>query len=131
MMAPSSSPPTWPACHSSAVRPIGKGDASPDLVASPLGVSNRVLMTAHVDSPTGRRLLTVDEVADRLNCSPWTVRRLVRRGLLDVVVIGGLHRFRPRDIDQIEQDGAPINNERPASPPSARPKRAAPRHASG
>lgn len=38
-------------------------------------------------------LLSIDELAKRLNCHPGTVRRLAKLGRLPVLRIGTLYRF--------------------------------------
>ena len=38
-------------------------------------------------------LLSIDELAKRLNCHPSTVRRLTRLGRLPAVRIGSLYRY--------------------------------------
>jgi excisionase family DNA binding protein len=54
-------------------------------------------------------LLRIDQVAERLAISKMTVRRLVERGELRQVRIGGSIRFRPQDvralIDREDDDG--------------------------
>jgi excisionase family DNA binding protein len=57
-------------------------------------------------SPTnGAHLLKFSQVAERLNCSDSTVRRLVKSGVLPTVCIGPTksssgQRFRPEDIER-------------------------------
>ncbi len=46
-----------------------------------------------------KRLLTLDDVCDRLQVSDATIRRLVRDGELKVVRIGRAVRVRPEDLD--------------------------------
>ena len=46
-------------------------------------------------------LLTVKQVARRLNLSQRTVRRLIATGVLPVVRIGRLVRIRPMDLEAI------------------------------
>jgi excisionase family DNA binding protein len=46
-------------------------------------------------------LLSIDGVAERLNCSPRTVMRLADRGELSRVRIGKLVRFRPEQIEAL------------------------------
>jgi excisionase family DNA binding protein len=55
--------------------------------------------TAYVSE--GTSLLSIDSVAERLNCSPRTVMRLADRGELSRVRIGKLVRFRPEQIDAL------------------------------
>jgi len=64
----------------------------------------------------GTSLLSIDSVAERLNCSPRTVMRLADRGELSRVRIGTLVRFRPEQIDALiakssEDDTTPPANE--------------------
>ena len=77
-------------------------------------------MQGHRIDGGGRRLLRITEVADQLACHPNTVRRMVARGTMPVVIIGGLHRFRPQEVDEIVRAGAPLNAERPVAKPGAR-----------
>lgn len=51
-----------------------------------------------------KRLLTLDDVCDRLQVSDATIRRLVRDGDLKVVRIGRAVRVRPEDLDAFIQD---------------------------
>jgi excisionase family DNA binding protein len=53
----------------------------------------------HYDAPPTERLLTVNEIADRLAISRDTVYRLVRSGDLHTVRVGERLRFRPPEID--------------------------------
>lgn len=46
----------------------------------------------------GGRLLTLADVADELGCSPTTVKRRVREGLMPVYVDGHLVRVREDDL---------------------------------
>lgn len=52
-------------------------------------------------APPGRHLalLSVHQVAERLDVKPETVRELYRKGQLAVVKVGRLVRFRPEDVD--------------------------------
>lgn len=43
-------------------------------------------------------VLTVDEVADHLKISPWTVRRMISRGELRAVRYGRTIRIDPKDL---------------------------------
>lgn len=45
-------------------------------------------------------LLTVEQAAERLNCSTYTVRRLISRGQLRAVRAGRLIRIKPRDLER-------------------------------
>jgi excisionase family DNA binding protein len=51
-----------------------------------------------------KRLLTLDDVCDRLQVSDATIRRLVRDGDLKVVRIGRAVRVRPEDLDAFIED---------------------------
>lgn len=44
--------------------------------------------------------LTRQQVADRLNVSIWTVRRLIADGALRAFKIRGQYRIDPRDLDK-------------------------------
>ena len=46
-----------------------------------------------------RKLLTVDQLAEKLAVNPLTVRRMVQRGQLTAVRIGRAVRFDPVDVD--------------------------------
>lgn len=46
------------------------------------------------------QLLTIEQTATRLNCSPWTIRRLIARGELRASRIGRLIRIRPVDVER-------------------------------
>ena len=52
------------------------------------------------DRDDGQRLLTVDQVADRWQVSPRTVRRLIKNGRLEVEKISRSVRIRPEVADQ-------------------------------
>lgn len=45
-------------------------------------------------------LIRTDDVARKLGCSTWTVRRLVERHELPVVRVGRLVRFQPSAVDR-------------------------------
>lgn len=45
-------------------------------------------------APPGERWLTVDEMADHMQLTPNTVRRLARNGTLPAVKVGRQFRFR-------------------------------------
>lgn len=47
-----------------------------------------------MDSAHEQRWLTIDEVADRLRCSPRTVQRLIARGAFDPVMRPSKHSVR-------------------------------------
>jgi excisionase family DNA binding protein len=46
-----------------------------------------------------RKLLTVDQLAERLSVKPLTIRRMVNRGQLVAVRIGRAVRFEPAAVD--------------------------------
>lgn len=50
-------------------------------------------------------LLTQAQVARLLNCSRWSVKRLVQDGLLKPVKLRGLTRYRRVDIEQLAAGG--------------------------
>jgi len=56
--------------------------------------------------PTSPRLLTVDEVAERLTISPATVYRLIAARELHKIRIGGSTRFREADVEALIERGA-------------------------
>ncbi len=53
------------------------------------------------------QLLTVQEVAELLQVDDSNVRRMVRRGDLKAVRIGGLWRIRPAVVRQLAGEEAP------------------------
>jgi excisionase family DNA binding protein len=72
-------------------------EAVPDLTAEKLA-SLLAKRDPDVAEATAK-LLTYDDVAEILNCSPATVRRMVKRGVLKpVMVTEDTPRFRPSDI---------------------------------
>lgn len=46
------------------------------------------------------QLLTLEQVAERLNCSIYTARRMVSRGELKAVRVGRLIRIKPSDLER-------------------------------
>jgi len=62
-------------------------------------------------------LFTIGDVATALAVSRSTVRRMVKRGDLQPIHIGGLTRFRPADLEALIERYSP-NDERPAHPPA-------------
>ncbi len=58
------------------------------------------LELANLGAPVAGALLTVDDVAARLDVKPASVRELYRKGQLPVVNVGRLVRFRPEDVDR-------------------------------
>jgi len=59
-------------------------------------------------------LLTLGDVCAALAVSRSTARRMVKRGDLQPIRIGGLTRFRPADLEALIERYAPSNVERPA-----------------
>lgn len=53
----------------------------------------------HETQQLTRPLLSLRQTARWLGVSPWTVRRLVDRGELEMIVIGGQLRFAPEAIE--------------------------------
>lgn len=51
------------------------------------------------DRETDRGMLTVKQVALKLNCSQRTVRRMIDRGELEANPVGRLIRIRPEVVD--------------------------------
>jgi excisionase family DNA binding protein len=56
------------------------------------------------------RLLTPDEVCERLSVTPRWLRRAVDEGRIERVKVGALNRFRESYIDEIVQNGLPVDN---------------------
>ena len=56
---------------------------------------------------TSRNLLLTREVAEALDCSPFTVRRLAQKGVLEPVRLTpkAYLRFRPEDVDRLLRNG--------------------------
>ena len=50
------------------------------------------------DSDDGRRLLTVDQLADRWQVSPRTIRRMIKNGQIPVIRIGRAVRIHPKVV---------------------------------
>jgi len=63
-------------------------------------------------------LLTLGDVCAALAVSRSTARRMVKRGDLQPIRIGGLTRFRPADLEALIERYSP-NDERPAHPPAS------------
>jgi excisionase family DNA binding protein len=59
------------------------------------------------------RLLTVEDVADVLGVNARTVRRLVARGDLTRIRIGGSVRYDPRDVRALIQRGIDLKENAP------------------
>ena len=59
-------------------------------------------------------LLTLGDVCAALAVSRSTARRMVKRGDLQPIRIGGLTRFRPADLEALIERYAPSKVERPA-----------------
>ena len=55
-------------------------------------------MTKRADNSTHDRLLTVAEVAERLNASERSVRRLIKANELKILRISGMIRIREADL---------------------------------
>lgn len=51
--------------------------------------------------------LTLEQAAERLACSPYTVRRMIARGELKAARYGRLIRIHPRDL---ERAGRPVSS---------------------
>lgn len=60
--------------------------------------------TTPVDA--GDRMLTIADVADRLNVHHSLVRRLINNGALTAIKIGGTYRVRPADLAAWEDTAA-------------------------
>jgi excisionase family DNA binding protein len=54
---------------------------------------------------TCERLLSIEEVADRLGVQPRFVRRLVQQRRLRHYKVGRFVRFHPDDVDRFVEDG--------------------------
>lgn len=67
------------------------------------------------------RLLTIQEVAERLTVSRATVRRLIQTGQLPRIKVGGSVRFEAPDVQALiergKSDCSPTNDEGPACQP--------------
>jgi excisionase family DNA binding protein len=63
----------------------------------------------------GTSLLSIDSVAQRLNCSARTVMRLADRGEISRVRIGKLVRFRPEQIDALIEQASENDTTPPAN----------------
>ena len=59
-------------------------------------------------------LLTLGDVCAALAVSRSTARRMVKRGDLQPIRIGGLTRFRPADLEALIERYSPSKVERPA-----------------
>lgn len=59
----------------------------------------------HRDDP---QIQSQADVARFLRCSRWTVRRLVRTGKLRQIRIGGLTRFRRKDVEALLAGGEEV-----------------------
>jgi excisionase family DNA binding protein len=53
-------------------------------------------------------LLDVNQVAAKLNCSPWTIRLWESEGRIRAVRLGRLLRFRPEDVEAFVERGAGV-----------------------
>jgi excisionase family DNA binding protein len=60
--------------------------------------------------PAGDRLLTPEEVCDRLGVTKRWLRRQLEKGLLDAVKVGKHNRFREAYINGIVANGLPLDD---------------------
>ena len=60
-------------------------------------------------SEIGKRLLTIQEVADYLGVSIYTVRRRIRAKKLQAFKIGGQYRVSPFALDLMLQEGSSVD----------------------
>jgi excisionase family DNA binding protein len=79
----------------------------------------RAAAQRHITSASvadGAALLTTDEAANLLHVHPRTVQRLVERGQLCTVRLGGAVRFDPHDvarlIERVKRGAAPSDSDR-------------------
>jgi excisionase family DNA binding protein len=57
-------------------------------------------------APALQPYMTVQEAAEYMNCSRWTVYRLIQAGALKPLKVGTRLRFRPTDLDAYIEGGA-------------------------
>ncbi len=85
-----------------AVRP----ESSPDRIrAASKAALNALSGQEHRDDP---EIQSQADVARFLRCSRWTVRRLARTGKLRQIRIGGLTRFRRKDVEALLVSGEEV-----------------------
>jgi excisionase family DNA binding protein len=57
--------------------------------------------------PNGQQSFTLDEAAEALRCSSWTLRAHLRLGNIDSTRIGRLIRIPGGEVSPIQRDGLP------------------------
>mgnify|MGYP006271401905 FL=1 len=90
-------------------RLIERGDLKPVRIGPTLVVRTSDLLPAKDRTPPrehARPLMTVHEVADRLNCAPADVRRLSQAGRLPTLVFGGSRRWLPDAVEALAAEMA-------------------------
>jgi excisionase family DNA binding protein len=55
----------------------------------------------------GQQSFTLDEAAEALRCSSWTLRAHLRLGNIDSTRIGRLIRISASEVSRIQRDGLP------------------------
>jgi excisionase family DNA binding protein len=55
----------------------------------------------------GQQSFTLDEAAEALRCSSWTLRAHLRLGNVGSTRIGRLIRISPSEVTRIQRDGLP------------------------
>jgi excisionase family DNA binding protein len=60
-------------------------------------------------SEIGKRLLTIQQVADYLGVSIYTVRRRIRAKQLQAFKVGGQYRVSPFALDMMLQEGSSVD----------------------
>ena len=59
-----------------------------------------------------QKLLTVAQVAERLNCRKETVRRYIAEGRLPALqIVGGYYRVRPEDLERFLIPVEPVESQ--------------------
>lgn len=72
-----------------------------DLVKMGNEITNRILVDIQ-DKPTNTpELLTCKQVAEKLSVDPSTLWRWDKKGYLKSIIVGGLRRYRTKDINEI------------------------------
>jgi excisionase family DNA binding protein len=61
----------------------------------------------HTASQQSQQSFTLDEAAEALRCSTWTLRAHLRLGNIESTRIGRLIRISSGEIDRIQRDGLP------------------------